>query len=129
MIIGVFLTTILKKLEEFEWSGYVFASLLMFLKDQKEIDLFSSEFESLSDWISEKRSASVMIFTLKHKNAYLEKLRFENFNESELISFNKEFSEDESPELVIAEIDGIKAIYNSLKELKNENEVVVLTIG
>jgi len=117
------------KLKNFEWSGYIFGSLLIYLQENKGIDLLTSEFDSITNWISEKRNASVMIFTINHKKSYFEKLELENFNEAELIEFNKEFSEDDSPELAKAEMDGIKAIQNSLSELKDENEVVLLTIG
>jgi len=114
---------------KFQWSGYIFGSLLIYLQENKEIDLLTSEFDSTANWISEKRGASAVIFTLKHKRLFLDKLELENFNETELIEFNKEFSEDDSPELARAEMDGIKAIRNSLAELKNENEIVLLTVG
>lgn len=114
---------------KFEWSGYIFGSLLIYLQEKKDINLLNSEFDSIANWISEKRSASVMIFTSKHKKLYLDKLTLDNFTETELIEFNKDCSEDDSPELVKAEMDGIKAIQNSLKELKNENEIVLLTVS
>lgn len=116
------------KLKNFEWSGYIFGNLLIYLQENKEIDLLTSEFDSTANWISEKRNASVMIFTLNHKKSYLDKLELGNFNETELIAFNEEFSEDDSPELAKAEMDGIVAIQNSLSELKSENEVVILTV-
>ena len=117
------------KLKEFEWSGYVFGNLLIYLQENRGIDLLTSEFESTASWISEKRKASVMMFTMNHKKAYFDKLKLENFKEAELIEFNKEFSEDDNPELALAEMDGIKAIQNALSALQNENEVVLLTVG
>lgn len=117
------------KLEKFNWSGYIFADLLIFLQEEKQIDLFTSEFDSMSNWISEKRNTSVMIFTFDHKNTYLDSLELRNFSTTELVAFNKDFSEDDSPELAKAEMDGIKAIRNSLDELKNENKVVLLTVS
>ena len=118
-----------KKLEDFNWSGYIFANLLIFLQENKGIDLLTSEFDPIANWISEKRGVSVIIFTDKHKQLFMDKLVPENYNESELIAFNKEFSEDESPELAKAEMDGIKAIWNSMAELMDENEVVLLTVA
>lgn len=124
-----FLESNSSKLKDFEWSGYIFGNLLIYLQENKQIDLLSSEFDSIANWISEKRSTSVMIFTLNHKKSYLDKLELENFNETELIAFNKEFSEDESPELAKSEMDGIKFIRESLMELKNDKEVVILNVG
>ena len=124
-----FLESNSSKLKDFEWSGYIFGNLLIYLQENKQIDLLSSEFDSIANWISEKRSASVMIFTLNHKKFYLDKLELGNFNETELIAFNKDFSEDESPELAKAEMDGIKFIRESLMELKNDKEVIILNVG
>ena len=45
------------------------------------------------------------------------------------MKFNKEFSEDDSEELVNAEIDGIKHINLALNKLSDESKVVLITIG
>lgn len=90
---------------------------------------WTCEFDDIANWISEKRRTSVIILTFNHKKSYLDKLIPENFNESELIAFNKGFSDDESPELAKAKIAGIKYLRESLMELKNDKEVIILNIG
>ncbi len=117
------------KLGDFKWSGYIFADLLVFLQENKKIDLLISEYDEITNRISEKRGASILVFTLKHKQDYLDKLKLENFNEAELISFNKAFSENDDPELAKAEMDGIKAIRKGLMELDTEDKIVLLTVG
>ncbi|MBD8491139.1 hypothetical protein IFO69_20465 [Echinicola sp. CAU 1574] len=118
-----------KKLKDFEWSGYIFGNLLIYLQENKKIDLLTSEFDVIADWISEKRGASLMIFTHNHKKAFLDKLDSENFPMEELINFNKEFSEDDDPELAKAQIAGIDAIKASLEELIDDKEIVILNVG
>ncbi len=118
-----------KKLTDFGKSGYIFGDLLIFLMENKGIDLLSSEYDIISNWISEKRENSTIIFTHKHKTDYLEKLNLNNFTETELIEFNKEFSENDSRELAISELEGIKKIGECLDELKNKNEVILLNVG
>ncbi|MBJ7428025.1 MAG: hypothetical protein JHD28_03580 [Bacteroidia bacterium] len=117
------------KLADFQWSGYVFGNLLFFLQEQKNIDLLSSEFDSICNWIAEKRKISVMIFTFNHKATYFDKLFADNFTNEELIQFNKEFSHEDDLELVQAEKAGIEAIRKSLEQLNDNNKVVLLTIG
>lgn len=118
-----------KKLKDFEWSGYIFGNLLIYLQENKNIDLLKSEYDSTANWISEKRGASLMIFTHNHKEAFLDKLNTKNFSMEELITFNKEFSEDDDPELAKAEIAGIDAIKASLEELIDDKKVVILNVG
>jgi hypothetical protein len=125
----IFLESNSTKLSDFQWSGYIFGNLLFFLKEQKNIDLLSSEFDSICNWIAEKRKVSVMIFTYKHKVAFYEKLSSEKLTNEELLEFNKEFSEDEDSELAVAKKAGIDAIMKSLEELKDESKVVLLTGG
>ena len=117
-----------KKLNDFEWSGYIFCNLLIYLQENKNIDLLTSEYDSTANWISEKREISLMIFTHNHKKAFLDKLNTKNFSMEELINFNKEFSEDDDFELAEAEIAGINAIKASLEELIDDKEVVILSI-
>jgi hypothetical protein len=117
------------KLSDFQWSGYVFGNLLFFLQEQRNIDLISSEFNSICNWIAEKRKISVMIFTFNHKAAYFDKLFAENFTNEELIQFNKEFSQEDDLEIAQAEKAGIDAIRKSLELLMDNSKVVLLTVG
>jgi len=118
-----------KKLKEFGYSGYIFANLLIFLTENKGIDLLKSDYDEIANVISEKRQNSTIIFTHSHRQTFLDKLDSDNFNLEELITFNKNFSEDDDPELAKAELEGIRALQESLAQLNGDNQVVLLSVG
>lgn len=115
--------------KDFDRSGYVFGNLLIFLQENKEINILDSEYDSIANWISEKRGISTIIFTYSHRESYLEKLNTINITIEELIEFNKEFSEDSDPEFAKAELEGVKAISENLEKLTDDSKVIILTIG
>jgi len=117
-----------KKLRDFEYSGYIFANLLSFL-ETKGIDLLKSKYDDIADGIVERRQHSAIILTYDHRQAYLHQLNPDSFSLEELIAFNKDFSEEDDPELAKAEIEGIKMIQEGLKELTADNQVVLLNVG
>jgi hypothetical protein len=118
-----------KKLKDFDYSGYVFADLLIFLLEKKGIDLLKGKHDDIANAIYEKRQNSMIILTYDHKRSYLDKLNPDNFTLEELIAFNKEFSEDDDPELAKAEVAGIKTLKENLELLSGNSHVVLLTIG
>ena len=118
-----------KKLKDFGYSGYIFANLLIFLAENKGIDLLQSKYDDIANSIVQRRQNSTIILTYEQRQAYLEKLDADKFNTDELIAFNKDFSEDDDPELAKAEIEGIKALRDSLDQLTGDNEVVLLSVG
>jgi len=124
-----FLDAKAEKLDPFNKSGFIFGHLLVFLQENKKIDLLSSEFDSLTNWISEKRNCSTLIFTFDHKEKYLHQLNADDYSLEELIEFNIDFSEESNPELAEAEKEGITAIRNALTHLNNSSQVVLLTVG
>jgi hypothetical protein len=117
------------KLKDFGYSGYVFADLLIFLAENKGIDLLKSKYDDIANSIVEKRQNSTIILTYDHRKAYLDKLTAEKFSTEELIAFNKDFSENDDPELAQAEIEGIKALRDCLDQLTGDNQVVLLSVG
>ena len=118
-----------KKLIDFEYSGYIFADLLIFLAENKGIDLLKSKYDAIADSIVEKRGTSTIILTYEQRHAYLDKLDADKFSVDELIAFNKGFSENDDPELAKAEIEGIKALRRSLEQLTSDNQVVLLSVA
>jgi hypothetical protein len=118
-----------KKLKDFGYSGYIFANLLIFLAENKGIDLLKSKYDDTANAIAERRQNSTCIFTYDHRQAYLDKLDAGKFSKDELIAFNKDFSEDDDPELATAEIEGIKALRDSLAQLTGDDHVILLSVG
>lgn len=117
-----------KKLGDFNWSGYIFANLLIFLEEKKGIDLLKGKYDDIANSIVEKRQNSTFIFTYEHKQAYANKLNADHFSVNELIEFNKEFSEESDPQLAEAEIEGIKALRSHLELLADDNQVILLSV-
>jgi hypothetical protein len=118
-----------KKLKDFGYSGYIFADLLIFLVENKGIDLLKSKYDDIANSIVERRQNSTIILTYDHRQSYLDKLIADKFSTDELIAFNKDFSENDDPELAKAEIEGIKALRDSLDQLTGDNQVVLLSVG
>ena len=115
--------------QEFDESGYVFANLLMFLQEKKNIDLLNSEYDAIANDICEKRQNSNIFLTKAHKDKYLDLLVPANYSLDELVEYNVEFSEDNDPEFAKAELKGIAAIRESLKSIPDDNFVVILSVG
>lgn len=118
-----------KKLSDFNYSGYIFADLLIFLEEDKGIDFLQGAYDDIANTISEKRENSTIICTYQHRQAYLDKLSPDRFTLEELIAFNKSFSENDDPELARMEMEGIKALRDNLELLTSEDQVILLTIG
>jgi len=112
----------------FQGSGYLFADLLIFLDEKKGINLLSSEYDAIADSITEHQQNSLIILTYLHKTKYFEDLSPDKFTPEELIAFNKEFSEQDDPDLATAEIDGIEALQKSLGSLTDESNVILLSV-
>jgi hypothetical protein len=118
-----------KKLKNFEWSGYIFANLLIFLEEKKGIDLLKGKDDDIANVIVERRQNSTFIFTFDHKQKYATGLSPDKFTLDELIEFNKDFSEEDDPELAKAEIEGIKSLKENLELLTDDSHVVILSVG
>jgi translation initiation factor 2B subunit (eIF-2B alpha/beta/delta family) len=88
-----------------------------------------SKHDDIADDIIKKRQNGTFILTYDHRQQYLDKLNPDNFTTNELIDFNKEFSEEDDPELAKAEIEGIKALRDSLELLNDDTKVILLSIG
>jgi hypothetical protein len=57
------------------------------------------------------------------------KLIPEKFSTNELIEFNKDFSENDDPEIATAQLEGIAALKQSLDSIPSINFAVLLFIG
>lgn len=118
-----------KKLKDFDWSGYIFANLLIFLEEKKGVDLLKGKHDDIANSIVDKRQNSTFILTFEHKEKYLTDLSPEKYTIDELVEFNKDFSGDDDPELAKAELEGIKTLRDSLNLLTDDKQVVLLSVG
>ena len=124
-----FLDTHTTKLKDFTWSGYVFNNLFIFLNEKKGVNLLDSQYDDIANDILEKRQTATFILTIEHRQQYLGKLSPDIYSEKELIDFNKDFSEEDDPELAKAQLEGIQALRDSLILLTDDTKVILLTIG
>ncbi|MBI5095450.1 MAG: hypothetical protein HZB26_23830 [Candidatus Hydrogenedentes bacterium] len=123
-----FLTHHGREVAEYEWPGYVLATLLAYLQEERQIDLMRSEFGDLSAFLTKQRGATHFIFTESHKRAYLAQLAAELFSEAQLRDYYNEFNETDEAEAGKPMLDGIGAIAQSLQSLE-DGAVVVFIIG
>lgn len=124
-----FLDTHTTKLKDFAWSGYVFNNLFIFLNEKKGVNLLDSQYDDIANDILEKRQTATFVLTMEHRQQYLDKLSPDIYSEKELIDFNKDFSEEDDPELAKAQLEGIQALRDSLILLTDDSKVILLTIG
>lgn len=116
-------------LKGFDGSGYVFANLLIYLKEEKEIDLLTSQFNELEDELVEKRGSSHILFTHEQKKSVLPKLALQQFSVNEIRKFNEEFSQEGDAETAESMLDAIKLLQENLAEIQNDNQVLLLIAG
>lgn len=111
---------------DYEWSGYILATLLVYLQ-QNQIDLMKSEFDELSTFLTNARGSTHFILTETHKRNYLSKLGGD-FSEEALCSYYNEFNATAEMEMGKPMLGGIKAVRQSLNSV-DESSIVILSIG
>jgi hypothetical protein len=113
---------------EYDWSGYVIATLLPYL-DEKGISLTKSPFKNLAHDLYNAQGISLEILTPAHKEAFLEMLSPEAYSKDDLRDYFNEFNAAQEPDEVgQAMLDGIAAIRTSLDAL-DADSVILLHIG
>ncbi len=111
----------------YKWSGYVLATLLPYLAEVHDIDLMESEYDALSNFLSETRSATHFIFTKSHKDKFLKKLEDE-YSEIELEKFFNEFNGTNEEGIGKAMLDGIKSFHECLSHVE-DGIVIIFSIS
>ena len=74
-----------KKLKDFGYSGYIFADLLIFLTENKDIDLLKSKYDDIANSIVERRQNLTIILTHHHRESYIHKLIADKFSTDEFV--------------------------------------------
>jgi hypothetical protein len=110
-------------LKKYTWSGYYFATLLVYL-EEKGIDLMKSSFDELSTNLTNFRNSTFFIFTEDHKKSYQDSLEPSKYSESELKKYYEEFNEIEDEDAGKALIDGIKILQENFKSLEVSKVIV-----
>lgn len=120
--VGDYLNEYGKQPYHFNWSGWVIGILLEYLKDQKQIDLTESTFDTGDDsWI-------YYLFDINTRHKYLHLLQRDQFSENELKNYlNSECNED-VPTAGEAMLEGIHILQQYLSLITSES-VVLLHVG
>jgi hypothetical protein len=113
---------------DYEWSGYILATLLPYLQEVHQIDLMRSEHDDLATFLTERQQATHFIFTDAHRQAYHDRLDPQSFSEEQLRDYYNEFNETEEPDAGQPMLDGIRALRQSLGAV-DEGSVIVFSIG
>ena len=109
--------------------GYLYATLLVFLQEEKNIDLLTNEHDAIAGELVVKRGVTHFIFTRQQRDAHLRQLEPSLYSLSELQQFNQDFSEDGDEETAALSLDAIKVLHDNLKQLGQDDEVLLLIVG
>ncbi len=112
---------------QYDWSGYVFGTLLPYL-GERGIQLMTSPYDELTAHLCDSRGATIFIFTPSHRDAYLTLLSPEHFSAGELRDYFNKFNACNEAEVGQAMLDGIASIQQSLTAIDG-NSVILFSIG
>lgn len=112
-----------KPVADYEWSGFILATLLPYL-DQQQIRLMKSEYDELATFLSQTLQATCFIFTDAHREAYAGRLAPESFSEQKLCDYYNEFNASAEPDAGQPMLDGIRAFRRSLNALDGDSVIV-----
>jgi len=112
-----------KSVADYEWSGYILATLLPYL-DEQQIQLMNSEHEELASFLSQTLQATCFVFTDAHRQAYVSRLAPESFSAQQLGDYYNEFNATAEPDAGQPMLDGIRALRQSLNALDADSVIV-----
>jgi hypothetical protein len=117
------------ELKSFDGSGYVYANLLVFLQEEKNIDLLTNQYDDIAKELVDKRGSSNFLFSYQQRNSFLKQLDPSLFSLTEIQKFNQDFSEEGDEETAALTLEAIKLLYNNLSKVKSDEEVLLLIVG
>jgi len=113
---------------QYDWSGYVIATVLCCLQEAHQIDLMTSSQDELANFLCEKRRATHFILTNDQRESFLERTNPSHFDLDELRDFYNAFEEADEPEAGPPMMDGVRAIHEALSRI-DQRSVVLLYIA
>ncbi|MFN4314800.1 MAG: hypothetical protein ACK4E0_10935 [Chitinophagaceae bacterium] len=117
------------ELKRFDGSGYVYANLLVFLQEEKNIDLLTNQYDDIAKELVAKRGSSHFLFTHKQKGSFLTQLEPNLFSLTEIQKFNLDFSEEADEETAAMTLEAIKLLHDNLSKVEHDNKVLLLIVG
>ena len=112
-----------KSVADYEWSGYILATLLPYL-DEQQIQLMKSEHDELAAFLSQTLQATCFIFTDAHRQTYASRLSPQSFSEQTLRDYYNKFNATDEPDAGQPMLDGVRAFQQSLSALDGDSVIV-----
>jgi hypothetical protein len=117
-----------QSVSEYQGAGIVFATLLIYLQQEKNIDLMKSDYDELARALTKTRQSAHFIFTEAHKVSLLNELNPQLLTGTELGEFCNKFNETSDPHAGAAMLDGIIALQICMTSIDGDS-VVVMSIS
>jgi hypothetical protein len=118
-----------KDLKNFNGSGYLYGNILVYLQEEKNIDLTQNEYDSIIKELIDKRGSSHFFFTNKQKTAFINQLVPAKYSLAEIQQFNQNFSEEGDEETARLSLEAIQVLHDNLNEVQNDNQILLLIVG
>ena len=112
-----------RSVADYEWSGFILATLLPYL-DEQQIQLMKSEHDELATFLCQSLQATCFIFTDAQRQAYAARLAPESFSAQKLGDYFNEFNASDEPDAGHPMLDGIRALRQSLSALDADSVIV-----
>ena len=116
-----------REVADYQWSGYVLATLLPYLQEKHQIDLMKAEYDDIAGLLTNATDAAHFIFTPSQSLAFLKRLDPALFSQDEMRDYFNAFNETNEHEIGRAMLDGIAAFRESLGQL-DEGSVIAFGI-
>ena len=118
-----------QSLPNYDGSGYIFATLFIYLLEEKEIDLLDNEYSELATELSANRENTILIFTKEQSDRYSSQLNPDVYDANELNAFNLAFSEIDDPDFGVFAIKAISSLKGNLEAIPNNESLLLLEIS
>lgn len=118
-----------KELKGFDGSGYIYGNLLVYLQEEKSIDLTQNEYDDIAKELIDKRGNSHFLFTNKQKTAFVNQLDPDKYSLAEIQQFNQSFSEEGDTETAKLTLNAIQVLRDNLSKVQNDSQILLLIVG
>ena len=126
---GDFLAANTTELKSFDGPGYIFGNLLVYLEQEKNIDITENEYDLDAQDLIDKRGSSHFFFTNIQRQTFINRLNPCEYSLQEIQQFNKDFSGDGNDETARLTLEAIEVLRDNLSKLQNDSQLLLLIVG
>ena len=126
--LAAFLDSNAREVVQYDWSGWVFGTLLTYLDEERNIDLTKSSFDDLCALLTSNLGATCFVLTHEHLLSFESKLDPHDYREAELRDYYNDFNETDEPDAGRPMLDGIRSLRDALRQI-DDKSIVLLRIG